>query len=264
MSAYMMHRFWNMSGSQSETLASGVLLFNSLKYVFSLKVLLMVATCGGAFRSEEATAHPGKFYFCAFTFLVQQCMNKLLLQARHGFAFDPKFILLFLLLGTGICFGIFAWVYGKYAVTDDQKDGEFASLFTATRRVLLMSCGLGGLVVMMQLVDIIWDATPWELQWIPQDGSSNLAFLIFLVLMMLVWWPDLPVWKLAYREKVTTQETDDDAWCNGPENGPAVADKLEEEEVFANSPSERSERVVQPVVVGASSRHADEGEADLL
>jgi len=272
---HVMQRLWNMSGSQNETLATGMLLFNSLKYVFSLRLLLVVTTCGGRFRAEEETSYPCKFYCSAFAFLVQQCMSKLLLQSRHGFALDPKFVLFVLVLGSLICFGIFAWVYGKYAITDDcastpGKDHEFASLFNATRRLLLLVFGLGSLVVMVQLIDIIWDSTPWELQWIPHDGSPNLAFLIFLVLMMLIWWPDLNIWKLAYTEQVTTHEVEENDWCTRPEKRPEVAETLEEEqqeeqeEILANSPSRRSERVVQPDVVGASSRHADEDEVDLL
>jgi len=278
LSTYVMCRWWNMSGIQNETLATGMLLFNSLKYVFALRLLLVVGSCQGHFRGEEDSPYPVKFYCAASTFLVQQCMSKLLLQSRHVFFLDPASVLATSALGSLICFGIFAWVFRRYAITDEwvsqgSKDDPFVELFTSTRRVLLLTVGLATCVVIVQLVDIIWDSTPWELQWIPHDGSPNLAFLIYTVLMMLVWWPELDIWKIAYAQQVPTheaEESDGHHEIDGPENGPEVAETVEEEneeeeeDAFTNSPR-RSEQVVQPDVVGASTCPADkDGDEDLL
>lgn len=269
-----MHWGWNMSGYQNQTLATGMMLFNSLKYVFALHLLLAVGSCHDRSRGEEVSTYSVKFLCTAFTFLVQQCMSKLLMQVRHGLSLDATLVLGTTFFGSVICLGIFVWVFAQYVIMDEWesragKDDPFVQLFSATRRVLLLTFGLATCVVMLQLVDIIWDSTPWELQWIPHDGSPLLAFLIFTVLTMLIWWPGLSVWRLAFSQKVEENEGHDaHDGHDGPTNGPEVADKMELEEekeaVFINCPARRSERVVPPDIVGASSRHAGEDEENLM
>jgi len=283
-STYLMCRWWNMSGSRSGVLGKGVLIFNSLKYVSALRLLLLVGSCRGNFRIRDHSPYTVKFRCVALIFLVQQCMSKLLLQARHGFCLEPTFVLPIFSFGSLICFGIFVWVFIKYVCTGELKsqagkDNPFVKLFTATRRVVLLTSALAACVVTLQLADIYWDSTPWRFQWIPHDVSPHLAFFIFTVLMMNTWWPKRDLWKLAYTQQVTTHEVQENDGHDGPEDDPEIAEKVEEEEEevctredFLVSP-EKVEvtpgkgagisyytQQVQPDTLGASSHCAHEDE----
>lgn len=280
--AYFMYRWWNITGIQNASLAIGKLTFNCLKYVFSLRLLLVfgVHLDGYSGSSSDKGDHPRsvQYYCAAVVFLVQQCMTKLVLQSQHGLSLDPKTLLTISILGCLVCFVIFAWVFQKYANMDDWvnragKDSSVVQLFIATRRVLLLTFGLATGVVMVQFFDIIWDSAPWELQWIPHDGSPSLAFLIFITLIIKVWWPNTDLWKLAYTQTVATQEVNGEIRHNGPvvhheidgpDMDPAIAEKVEDrEEVLTNSLSTKSKRV-KPEIVGVSSRHDEQEGGELL
>jgi len=257
--SFFNHKWWNVKGNQNEIVATGTLLFNSLKYVFSLRLLLVVGSCQVRFRGEGETPYRVKFYCVAIAFQVQQGTTKLLLQSRHvryGLAVDPTFVLCTNAVGCLICLGISGWVSAKYVIKGNREsrvgeDDPFVQLFASTRQVLQQTFGLATCVVIMQLLDIKLDSTPCEFQWIPHDGSPLLVFFIFTVLMMLIWWPDHEVWKLAY----THLKKEGHEGHDGPETCPEVAEKLEvEEEVFTDDPERTSERV-QPDIVGASSCH---------
>merc|ERR1711920_513463 len=109
--------------------------------------------------------------------------------------------------GTLLWLLLFCWVYRQLQVLsatleDKQRASEVVSLFINVRLVLAGTFFLATVVLLLQLADMRLASTPWNLQWLPYDGAPHMVYTLFLLAMMIVWWPQKDSWKLGYSDHV--------------------------------------------------------------
>merc|ERR1712032_569852 len=79
---------------------------------------------------------------------------------------------------------------------------EIVRLVLNVRLVYVGSFLLATVVLLLQLADVWLASTPWDLQWVPYDAAPHTAYTLFLLAMMMLWWPRKDSWKLAYSDHV--------------------------------------------------------------
>merc|ERR1740123_2330823 len=92
---------------------------------------------------------------------------------------------------------------------ETKLGSEALTLFLNVRVVLLGSILLATVVLLIQCTDIFTSATPWNLQWLPYEGCPHSVYTLFLLGLMILWWPNADSWKLGYSEQVTQDEPGD-------------------------------------------------------
>jgi len=60
----------------------------------------------------------------------------------------------------------------------------------------------------MQLADVWLAVTPWKLQWVPYDAAPHAVYTLFLLAVMILWWPHADSRKLGYSDLVNQDETE--------------------------------------------------------
>jgi len=76
------------------------------------------------------------------------------------------------------------------------------------RLILVLSLLLATVVFVLQLADILWADTPWNLQWVPYDAAPYSVYTLFMLAMMILWWPTKDSWKFGYTNQVNQEETE--------------------------------------------------------
>merc|ERR1711992_278203 len=132
---------------------------------------------------------------------------------KYRFILNPSFLLVITIPGTLLWLLAFIWVYRKFHTLLSQMQGkklgsEVVTLFINIRLVLVGSLLLATVVLLIQLADIVVSATPWNLQWLPYDASPHSVYTLFLLALMILWWPSADSWKLGYSDKVNQDENE--------------------------------------------------------
>merc|ERR1712008_512932 len=154
-------------------------------------------------------------------FLVTQCIWKSVISYKYLsvisykylLMLDSKFLLLISIPGTLFWFVIFIWVYRQFhtlltKLQEKKLASEAVKVFMNMRLVLVASLLLATVVLLLQLSDIVVSATPWELQWVPFDGAPHAVYTVFLLALMILWWPHADSWKLGYSDQVDQDENE--------------------------------------------------------
>merc|ERR1712032_575029 len=133
---------------------------------------------------------------------------KLILTYKYRFMLSQSFTMLITVPGTLLWLFLFLWVYRQFhmlsATLQDKKlASEFVSLFINVRLVLVGAFLLATVVLLLQFADMWLASTPWKLQWLPYDGAPHMVYTLFLLAMMILWWPHGHM-----SERVEQQETE--------------------------------------------------------
>jgi len=160
--------------------------------------------------AKLATRDEVKMDVICFAFLLSQWIWKMIISHKYSMLIDPTFLLVITVPGTLLCFLIFMWVQRKFhemsSQLQEKKLSEALTLFINMRIVLVGTVLLATVALSIQLADIVLSATPWNLQWVPYDASPHSVYTLFLLALMILWWPNAESWKLGYSEPVSQEE----------------------------------------------------------
>jgi len=209
--AYVQYKEWNRSGDQNTSLLAATLLFYSAKYVLILRMLLETAAGSGVTMQRlERRTELKVDVVCSF-FLVMQWLWKEVLSYKYRFMLRPTFLMVITIPGTLLWSLFFFWVYRKFHtlvldMLDKKVATEAVTVFINIRMVLVGSILLATVVLLIQVADILLAATPWNLQWVPYDAAPHLVYTLFLLALMILWWPNADSWRLGYTVQVAQDE----------------------------------------------------------
>jgi len=211
--AYVQYKEWNGTGTRSMSLMAATLFFYSLKYVFTLRMLVETAAGAGVTMGGLNPRVEVKMYVILFVFIMSQWIWKTILSFKDSMMIKPTLLLVITIPGTLLYFLIFIWVYLKFQrllsqLQEKKLASEAVTLFINTRMVLVGTVLLATVAVLIQLADIVLSVTPWNLQWVPYDASPHLVYTLFLLALMILWWPNADSWKWGYSEQVSQEENE--------------------------------------------------------
>jgi len=211
--AYVQYKEWNGTGMRNTKLLAATLLFYSLKYVLTLHMLLGTAAGAGVTMQRLERRTELKVDMVCSIFLVTQWLWKAILSYKYRFMLSQTFLLVITIPGTLLWFSFFIWVYRKFHMLalhlqDKKLASEAVTLFINMRLVLVGSILLATVVLLIQVTDILLSATPWNLQWVPYDASPHSVYTLFLLSLMILWWPNADSWKLGYTDQVNQDENE--------------------------------------------------------
>jgi len=212
-SAYFQYMEWNNTGSRSMTFITLTMFFYALKYVLTLRMLIETVSGSGIIMERLEVRNEVKMDVTCSIFLMTQWIWKSVISYKYLLMLDKKFLLMLSVPGTLFWFGIFVWVYRQFhtlltKLQDKKLASEAVKVFTNMRLVLVGSLLLATVVLLLQLTDIVMSATPWELQWVPYDGAPHAVYTVFLLGLMILWWPHEDSWKLGYSDQVDQDENE--------------------------------------------------------
>merc|ERR1712129_81078 len=191
---YFQLKVWNMTGTQSMGFMAAAGSLYALKYFLTLHMLIETAAGSGITRERLEVRVPLKMDLFCSVFLVVQWLWKAIVSYKYRLMIEPTFLLAITMPGTLLWFVLFIWVYRKFdtlfSMLKDQKLGSDAvNLFIHTRLVLIGSILLASVVLLMQFADIAVSETAWNFQWVPYDAAPDTVYTLFLVVLMMLWWP---------------------------------------------------------------------------
>jgi len=209
--AYAQYKEWNETGIRSTAFVSMTMFFYSMKYVFTLRMLMETAIGSGfAFEKLDRCSEVKLDMVCG-VFLLLQWIWKAIISYKYRFMLKPVFLLAITIPGTVLWLIIFGCIYRQFRslfteLQNKKLASEAVSLFINMRLVLVGSILLATVVLLVQLTDIWLHQTPWNLQWVPYDAAPHSVFTLFLLANMVLWWPHADSWKLAYSDQVNQDE----------------------------------------------------------
>jgi len=138
-------------------------------------------------------------------------MWKLLISYRYSHALESGFLMIVTLPGVIVYAGMFLWTFlalqSLIARIEEHKQDDLVKTFKNVRMVLFAGLTLSVCVLFLQVVDIASGGIfPWEYQWFSVDGAPQFTFMLVLVLMMWVWWPNENSWKYGYMVQVSQDD----------------------------------------------------------
>merc|ERR1712032_1211556 len=233
---YVLHQAWNNSGSENRVLLWLAMIFYTLKYLVTLRVLMHTGSGAGVVTDTVATHLGCKMDIALSVFFVMQWTWKLLFTYKYRFMISQRVAMLITVPGTLLWLFIFLWVYRQFhmlsaTLQDKNLASEVVKLFINVRLALLGAFLLATVVLLLQVADMWLVSTPWNLQWLPYDGAPHMAYTLFLLVMMILWWPSRDSWKLAYSGCVDQQETE----AGGGEAHRDKGEQIEAEQIGATS-----------------------------
>lgn len=207
---------WNKNGERGDLYFVVSLLFYTLKYVLSWRLLLLSSLGAGVVLQDLDTKTSVLFFVASTLFMVQSCLWKLLISYRYSHALETGFLMMVTLPGVIIYAGMFFWTFLSLSTIltriEEQKQDDLAKTFGRVRSVLIGGLILATMVLFLQLVDISYGSIfQWEYQWFSVDGAPQFAFMVVLTLMMWVWWPNEDSWKFGYMVQVDQQDGENEA-----------------------------------------------------
>jgi hypothetical protein len=201
---YFLHKDWNNSGSENMLFFALAMIAYALKYVLTLRLLMQTSSGFGVIMKVRVGITVD--IACA-VFFVLQLLWKWFITYKYSLMFKFSFAMLITVPGTLLWLLLFCWVYRQLQVLsatleDKQRASEVVSLFINVRLVLVGAFFLATVVLLLQLADMRLASTPWNLQWLPYDGAPHMVYTLFLLAMMILWWPQKDSWKLGYSDHV--------------------------------------------------------------
>jgi hypothetical protein len=212
-SAYFQFREWNTTGSRSLPFMTSTMFCYAFKYVLTLRMLIETVSGSGIIMERLEVRNQVKMDLTCTVFLVTQWMWKMVISYKYLLMLNSSFLLVISIPGTFLWFGIFVWVYRQFhtlltKLQDKKLASEAVKVFMNMRLLLVGSLLLATVVLLLQLSDIVVAATPWELQWVPFDGAPHAVYTVFLLSLMILWWPHADSWKLGYSDQVDQDENE--------------------------------------------------------
>jgi len=146
-------------------------------------------------------------------FLMTQWIWKALVAYKYRVMISSTFLLVATVPGTMFWLCLFVWIYRKFRelssqIQEKKLAAEAVTLFINLRMVLVGSMLLAFVVLLVQVADIMASETPWNLQWVPYDAAPHSIYTLFLLSLMILWWPNVDSWKLGYFNQVDQDETE--------------------------------------------------------
>jgi len=231
--SYLEYQAWNDTGTRSLPMEVASLFLYSLKYVMTLRMLLETSAGAGVTVEKVDMRFSLKMDAVCMIFLLLQSIWKMVITNKYRFSLSSKFLLLLTIPGTLLWAVVFLWVYRKFKqqlsqMKERKLGSEVVDLFINVRMVLVGSILLATVVLMIQVADIVWSETPWNLQWLPYDGSPHTVYTLFLLALMILWWPNADSWKLGYSDSVIQEEneTGGDGQIQAEQVGVAEAEQV--------------------------------------
>jgi len=231
--SYLQYRAWNVTGTESALLEGATMFSYSIKYVLTLRMLLETAAGAGVTVEKLDTPVTLKMDAVCMLFLLLQWLWKIIMANKDRLMLPSKFLLVITIPGTLLWACVFLWVYRKFhqqlsQMKDRKLGSEVVDLFINVRMVLVGSILLATVVLMIQVADIVVSETPWNLQWLPYDGSPHTVYTLFLLALMILWWPNADSWKLGYSDSVIQEEneTGGDGQVQAEQVGVAEAEQV--------------------------------------
>jgi len=222
--AYGQYREWNDTGTESMALLAATMFFYSLKYVLTVRMLAETAAGYGELQLNMA----------CFVFLMVHWTWKVILSYKYHLI-NPTFSVAITIPGTVLWLVLFIWVYRKFhalllTLLDNAPAPENMMVVMNMRMVLVGSMLLAVGVLGLQFADIVLSNTPWNLQWVVYDAAPHTVYTLFLLAMMVLWWPHADSWKLGYSNQVNQDEHQarGDGNVHAEQIGAAEAEELEE------------------------------------
>jgi hypothetical protein len=209
---YVHHKEWNKTGTQNSMLMAGMMLLYSLRYVVTLHMLIEVASGSGITMERLEVSVGVKVDLVCSVFLVMQWIWKVVLSHKYSLMLSQTFMFLITIPGTLLWFILFFWIYRKLnellaTLRDKKLADEVVTLFFNMRLVLIGSILLATVVLIVQFADIVLATTPWNLQWVAYDAAPHAVYTLFLLALMILWWPHADSWKYAYHQQVNQDES---------------------------------------------------------
>jgi len=233
---YVLHQAWNNSGSENMVLFWLAMTFYTLKYLITLRVLMHTGS-GAGVVTDTVAAHLGcKMDIALSAFFAMQVAWKLIFAYKYRFMLSPSPAILITVPGTLLWLFLFLWVYRQFhmlsaTLQDKSLASEVVKLFINVRLVLVGAFLLATVVLLLQVADMWLASTPWNLQWLPYDGAPHMVYTLFLLVMMILWWPSQDSWKLGYSDRVDQQDTE----AGGGEAHRDKGEQIEAEQIGATS-----------------------------
>jgi hypothetical protein len=233
---YVLHQAWNNSGSENMVLFWLAMTFYTLKYLITLRVLMHTGSGAGVVTDTVATHLGCKMDIALGAFFAMQLAWKSHVTYKYRFMLSQSITMLITVPGTLLWLFLFLWVYRQFhmlsaTLQDKNLASEVVKLFINVRLVLVGAFLLATMVLLLQVADMWLASTPWNLQWLPYDGAPHMVYSLFLLVMMILWWPSQDSWKLAYSDCVDQQETE----AGGGEAHRDKGEQIEAEQIGATS-----------------------------
>merc|ERR1719410_446718 len=211
--AYVQYAEWNKTGNDRMILQSLSMFAYSLKYVITLRMLMETAAGSGVVVEKLEVQIELKTDIICSLFLMTQWIWKALVAYKYRVMITSTFLLVATIPGTMFWLCLFVWVYKKFRdlssqILEKKLASEAVTLFINLRMVLVGSMLLAFVVLLVQVADIMVAETPWNLQWVPYDAAPHSVYTLFLLSLMILWWPNVNSWKLGYFNQVDQDETE--------------------------------------------------------
>lgn len=211
---WMQYKDWNENGERRDIFFVASLLFYTLKYVLSWRLILLSSLGAGVVLQDLDTKTSIIFFAASTLFMVQSCLWKLLISYRYSHALETGFLMIVTIPGVLIYTGMFMWTFFSLSNLlvriEEQKQDMLVKTFRRVQKVLIGGLVLSTFVLLLQVVDISYGGIfPWEYQWFSVDGAPQFAFLLVLCLMMWVWWPNEDSWKFGYMVQVDQNDDEE-------------------------------------------------------
>jgi len=244
------HQDWNANGNRRDSLFLSSLVFYTLKYVLSWRLMLLAALGAGVVFEDLDLKTSVVFFIASFLFMIQSCTWRLIMSFRHSHALDSTLLLLVTFPGILIYAGMFGWSFmllsSMVTRVTEQKQEELAAIFRKVKVILIVGFVLSTINASVQVVDIAKTLFSWEHAWLAVDGSPQLSFLGVLVAMMVVWRPSESSWKFGYQVHTDVAEEED-----------ADVDHIQ---LDASKPKAEKANMVAPEAIGAPEKEIREGQ----
>jgi len=208
---YFQYKEWNGTGTESMVLNAAAMFAYSFKYAFTLRTLMETAAGSGILMERLEVRLAVKMELVCALFFALQWIWKVVMHYKYRILISPSLLVVMTIPGTLLWFGLFIWVYRKFHTLLSQlQDKKLAAgavtLFINLRLALVGSILLATVVLLIQFTDIMLSATPWNLQWVPYDAAPHSVYTLFLLALMILWWPNADSWKLGYFNEVRQDE----------------------------------------------------------
>jgi len=208
---YSDYKEWNRTGTESMVRVAAAMLAYALKYAITLRLLMETAAGSGVIMERLEVRLQVKMELVCSLFLILQWVWKLVMSYKYRVMISQTSLLVITIPGTLLWLGLFIWVYRKFHTSlsqlqDKKLAAEAVTLFINMRLVLVGSILLATVVWLIQFTDIMLSSNPWNLQWVPYDAAPHSVYTLFLLAMMILWWPTADSWKLGYFNEVRQDE----------------------------------------------------------
>mmetsp|Transcript_134414 Transcript_134414/g.268263 ORF Transcript_134414/g.268263 Transcript_134414/m.268263 type:complete len:449 (+) Transcript_134414:122-1468(+) len=209
--AYLDYWEWNDSGTRHKTFDFVTNFVYSLRYFATLHLLTETASDSGIVVESFPPPSKLKMAIVSAVFLVIQWMWGLVVSNKYCFMIRPQITVAFTVLGALLWLVLYVWFYWQFPSLGTLQDNNLACKGVSVFKFQMVLMGvllLATVVLLLQLADILLVNTPWNLQWVPYDAAPHAAYTLFLLALMMVWWPRADNWKLEYTDQVNQEEAD--------------------------------------------------------